>query len=85
MATKTKDKTGQRKRQTTQSDQPGALNVSQVARLLGCCEATVRTYISDGKLVASKPGKQNIITQQAVNDFLEKFQVKPASVSSASS
>ena len=81
---KTKEKTRRGKgQQSVQSGQLGALKVSDVARQLSCCEATVRAYINAGKLEASRPGKRNIVTQKNVDDFLLKYRVVKPEVSAS--
>ena len=52
-------------------------NLKQVVELLGLNIQTIRQYIKEGKLKASKIGTHYIVTDEAIKDFLKANEVKP--------
>lgn len=52
-------------------------NVKDVVKLLHLNIQTVRQYIKEGKLKASKVGTHYIITEDAIKEFLKANEVKP--------
>ena len=52
-------------------------NVKEVVELLGLNIQTVRQFIKEGKLKASKVGTHYIVTEDAIKDFLKANEVKP--------
>lgn len=53
-------------------------NLKEVVKLLGLNIQTIRQYIKDGKLKASKVGTHYIITDEAIKEFLKANEVKPS-------
>ena len=51
------------------------LRVPDVAELLGVSEPTVRAFIRDGKLIASKPGAHYLIPKSSIGRLLESYRV----------
>ena len=52
-------------------------NLKEVVKLLGLNIQTVRQYIKEGKLKASKIGTHYIVTDEAIKEFLKANEVKP--------
>ena len=52
-------------------------NLKEVVKLLGLNIQTIRQYIKDGKLKASKIGTHYMVTDEAIKDFLKANEVKP--------
>lgn len=52
-------------------------NLKEVVNLLGLNIQTVRQYIKNGKLKASKVGTHYIVTEDAIQEFLKANEVKP--------
>ena len=52
-------------------------NLKEVVKLLGLNIQTIRQYIKDGKLKASKIGTHYIVTDEAIKEFLKANEVKP--------
>lgn len=52
-------------------------NLKEVVQLLGLNIQTVRQYIKEGKLKASKVGTHYIVTDEAIQQFLKANEVKP--------
>jgi excisionase family DNA binding protein len=53
-------------------------NLKEVVKLLGLNIQTVRQYIKEGKLKASKIGTHYIVTDEAIKEFLKANEVKPS-------
>ena len=53
-------------------------NVIEVEKLLGLNKQTIRKFIKEGKLKASKVGTHYIITDEAIKEFLKANEVKPS-------
>ena len=53
-------------------------NLKQVVELLGLNIQTIRQYIKNGKLKASKIGTHYIVTDEAIREFLKANEVKPS-------
>src|SRR5579864_862017 len=47
-------------------------NVVDVGHVLGVDSSTVRRYIRDGELIAAKVGKEYIVTEQDLCDYVER-------------
>lgn len=52
-------------------------NLKEVVQLLGLNIQTIRQYIKDGKLKASKIGTHYIVTDEGLKEFLKANEVKP--------
>ena len=52
-------------------------NLKEVVKLLGLNIQTIRQYIKDGKLKASKIGTHYMVTDEAIKEFLKANEVKP--------
>lgn len=52
-------------------------NLKEVVKLLGLNIQTIRQYIKEGKLKASKIGTHYMVTQEAIQEFLKANEVKP--------
>jgi len=52
-------------------------NLKEVVKLLGLNIQTIRQYIKEGKLKASKVGTHYMVTDEAIKDFLKANEVKP--------
>lgn len=52
-------------------------NLKEVVKLLGLNIQTIRLYIKEGKLKASKIGTHYIVTSDAIKEFLKANEVKP--------
>lgn len=52
-------------------------NLKEVVKLLGLNIQTIRQYIKEGKLKASKIGTHYIVTDEAIKEFLKANEVKP--------
>lgn len=52
-------------------------NLKEVVKLLGLNIQTIRQYIKEGKLKASKIGTHYIVTDEAIKEFLVANEVKP--------
>lgn len=52
-------------------------NLDEVVKLLGLNIQTVRIYIKEGKLKASKVGRKYMVTDEAIKEFLEANLVQP--------
>lgn len=66
-------------------DQVQGLTTAQVAELTGATKETVAEWIRAGKLQASKPGKDYIITVADLKQFLKDTKVKAPVISMHSS
>lgn len=66
-------------------DQVQGLSTAQVAELTGATKETVAEWIRAGKLSASKPGKDYIITVANLKQFLKDTKVKAPVISMHSS
>lgn len=66
-------------------DQVQGLSTAQVAELTGATKETVAEWIRAGKLQASKPGKDYIITVADLKQFLKDTKVKAPVISMHSS
>ena len=53
-------------------------NLKEVVKLLGLNIQTIRKFIKEGKLKASKVGTHYIITDEAIKEFLKANEVKPS-------
>ena len=53
-------------------------NLKEVVKLLGLNIQTIRKFIKEGKLKASKIGTHYIVTDEAIKDFLKANEVKPS-------
>lgn len=53
------------------------LSLSDVARVMGVSERTVRRWIQAGKLRAYKPGRDYRISETALREFIEESEVSP--------
>lgn len=51
-------------------------NLKEVVELLGLNIQTVRQYIKEGKLKASKVGTHYIVTEDAIKEFLKANEVQ---------
>ena len=52
-------------------------DLKEVVKLLGLNIQTIRQYIKEGKLKASKVGTHYIVTEDAIKEFLKANEVKP--------
>ena len=52
-------------------------NLKEVVKLLGLNIQTIRQYIIEGKLKASKIGTHYMVTDEAIKEFLKANEVKP--------
>ncbi len=52
-------------------------NLKEVVKILGLNIQTIRQFIKEGKLKASKIGTHYMVTQEAIQDFLKANEVKP--------
>lgn len=52
-------------------------NLKEVVKLLGLNIQTIRQYIKEGKLKASKIGTHYIVTDEVIKEFLKANEVKP--------
>lgn len=52
-------------------------NLKEVVKLLGLNIQTIRQYIKEGKLKASKIGTHYMVTDEAIKEFLKANEVKP--------
>lgn len=52
-------------------------NLKQVVKLLGLNIQTIRQYIKEGKLKASKVGTHYIVSDENIKEFLKANEVKP--------
>lgn len=52
-------------------------NLDEVVKLLGLNIQTVRIYIKEGKLKASKIGRKYMVTDEAIKEFLDANLVQP--------
>lgn len=52
-------------------------NLKEVVKLLGLNIQTIRQYIKEGKLKASKIGTHYIVTDESIKEFLKANEVKP--------
>lgn len=54
---------------------------NEVATTLGVKEATVRSYIRDGFLVAAKVGRAYMVSDANLRDYVgKKFQISPTEI-----
>lgn len=53
-------------------------NLKEVVKLLGLNIQTIRQYIKEGKLKASKIGTHYIVTEDAIKEFLKANEVQPS-------
>ncbi len=54
--------------------------LDQVAEILGFHRETIRKWILNGELVASKPGKEYRIYKSDLDEFMRRKQIKPKKV-----
>lgn len=52
-------------------------DLKEVVKLLGLNIRTIRQYIKEGKLKASKVGTHYIVTEDAIKEFLKANEVQP--------
>lgn len=52
-------------------------NLKEVVKLLGLNIQTIRQYIKEGKLKASKIGTHYMVTDEAIKEFLKANEVRP--------
>lgn len=52
-------------------------NLNEVVKLLGLNIQTIRIYIKEGKLKASKIGRKYVVTDEAIKEFLKANEVQP--------
>lgn len=52
-------------------------NLNEVCDLLKMNKQTIRKYIRNGKLKASKVGTHYMVTDEAIQDFLKANEVQP--------
>lgn len=52
-------------------------DLDEVVELLGLNIQTIRIYIKEGKLKASKIGRKYVVTEEAIKEFLEANKVQP--------
>lgn len=52
-------------------------NLKEVVKILGLNIQTIRKFIKEGKLKASKVGTHYMVTDDAIKDFLKANEVKP--------
>ncbi len=52
-------------------------NLKEVSELLGLALPTIRLYIKNGKLKASKVGNHYVVTDEAIKELLKSKEVKP--------
>ena len=52
-------------------------DLDEVVELLGLNIQTIRIYIKEGKLKASKVGRKYVVTEDAIKEFLKANEVKP--------
>lgn len=52
-------------------------NLKEVVKLLGLNIQTIRQYIKEGKLKASKVGTHYMVTEEAIQDFLKANEIQP--------
>lgn len=52
-------------------------NLKELTNLLGLNIQTIRQYIKEGKIKASKVGTHYMVTDEAVQEFLKANEVKP--------
>ena len=52
-------------------------NLKEVVKLLGLNIQTIRQYIKEGKLKASKIGTHYMVTDEAIKEFLKANEVNP--------
>ena len=53
-------------------------NLKEVVKLLGLNIQTIRQYIKEGKLKASKIGTHYIVTEDAIKENLKANEVQPS-------
>ena len=53
-------------------------NLKEVVKLLGLNIQTIRQYIKEGKLKASKIGTHYMVTDEAIKEFLKANEVQPS-------
>lgn len=52
-------------------------DLNEVVKLLGLNKQTIRKYIREGKLKASKVGTHYIVQEEAIKEFLEANLIDP--------
>ena len=52
-------------------------NLKEVVNLLGLNIQTIRQFIKEGRLKASKVGTHYMVTDEAIKEFLKANEVKP--------
>lgn len=52
-------------------------NLKEVVSLLGLNIQTIRQFIKEGRLKASKVGTHYMVTDEAIKEFLKANEVKP--------
>lgn len=53
-------------------------NLKEVVKLLGLNIQTIRKFIKEGKLKASKVGTHYMVTDEAIKEFLKANEVQPS-------
>jgi excisionase family DNA binding protein len=53
-------------------------NLKEVVKLLGLNIQTIRKFIKEGKIKASKIGTHYMVTDEAIKEFLKANEVKPS-------
>lgn len=61
-------------------DEIYCLSTKQIAELTGTATDTVVDWIKTGKLIASKPGKDYLITVASYKQFLQEYRTQPVVV-----
>jgi len=56
---------------------PNLLPIEEVSRLLGCTPKTVRSWIHQGRLKATKPGRGYLVEEREVRAFIKRNLFKP--------
>ena len=54
-------------------------DLDEVVELLGLNIQTIRIYIKEGKLKASKVGRKYVVTDEEIKEFLKANEVQPKS------
>jgi excisionase family DNA binding protein len=52
-------------------------NLKEVVNLLGLNIQTIRQFIKEGRLKASKVGTHYMVTDEAIKEFLKDTQIQP--------
>lgn len=56
---------------------PKLFPIEEVSRLLGCTPKTVRSWIRQGRLKATKPGRGYLVEEREVCAFIKRNLFKP--------